>query len=323
MRITSDIAGAHPKALEKDFMDDNSSINVVASNLQRASRRWPKKVSPMKVELGKRPKTKSRCTRRTANKKLVFDEKSFYKDENKKSANRMKGKQRKKEIPRKREEQEKMEESDLFSSLNEDEQEEMQMDPGRKFRRKSPSPFTKETNFILRNKKMLEDLRLKKQKAKRDQQRRLNKSRNKYAHVQSKVRKQIPRSRSRNVGEKSTSINMRPSPMKSPVNAENKKRFKSKSSRRVNPKSQKRRRETEEELRRGQSRRKIKERKKEFVERENEGQMQKYATKKQQRANNGQMGQRLKANYADHHTQPRNKRERVSKSPRVYASPIP
>lgn len=317
MSVISDIAGAHPRALERDFMDDHASINVVAKNLQRASRKWPKKKGPTKSVSRKQTRGKSRSAGRSK-KKFILKEKSFYRDKNQKSANRGKGRQRKRDRQPRREDEGDLEESNLFSSMNEDELEASETKHKAKARLKSPSPFTKETNFILRNKKMLEGLRLKREKAKKDGRRQLNKSRNKYAHVQSKVRGHIPRSRSRNERKRSTSINMRPSPMKSPRRPSKPGGSKSKSGRRVHD-DRRRAEEAQDSGRRQKSRRKMVKQNREQMEREYEAQMQKYATRKQARAR--EAGQRLKANYADHNTRPR--KQRMGKSPHRHASPIP
>jgi hypothetical protein len=302
----------------------------------------------MRSVSGHHSKAKSRSVKMTPSKKYVFKEKRFFKNNDEYPGNqkpKKRNKYSKNEQKRKQRNKIHSEESDLFSSMDEEEENNQHLHNYREEQRhksrrrhKSPSPFTKEKNFILRNKKMLESLRLKKKQALEEKKRKMNKSRNKYSHVKSKIQNYNPRSRSivrdKSKSRRSKSINMRPSP--SPQNAKEyhkpnylDKEIRSRSANRRRPSPYGNRVDGNKPHndRRSRSQRKFKGfngDSHKIEDEEYEREMHKYKTKRKRDFEiEKKLRQKLKSNYADHHTQPRELQKNRKKSRRHYASPVP
>lgn len=272
-------------------MDDNSSINVVARNLQRAA----KKIRgggrrPTRSVSGHHSKAKSKSMK--PSRKYVFKEKKFR--------GGFEGGKDKEEL----------EESNLFSS-SEGEENRREENRGKV----SVSPV-REKNFILRNKQMVEKRRKKGEERERSNM----KSRKKYAHVKAKVQNKLPRSKSK-VSKRSKSINMRPEGHLGEERLRGKVRVSPKyehfGERREEGKTRsksrkwkgfgKRKKESVEE------RERIPKRDLRQMEEEYEREMQKFKTKRVPKKDfESRLKQRLKSNYADHNTRPRK-----------WASPVP
>lgn len=299
-------------------MGDNSSINIVARNLQRAARKMGRNVSKNSARSvsGHHSKAKSKSRNNIKAQKYVFKEKKF----------RAEGRRKKRDL----------EESDLFGSSEDDGIHEEERMVERQPRTRNKSRNAQEKNFILRNKKMLEDLKRRKQES-LEKKRKRSRMKKKYSHVKSKIQNKADRSHSRisqmSHKRKSRSISMRPaeSPIKKQkpsMRSRHKKYSKSPNKQRtpdLRPAQNRDMRGAQEV--RGKSR-KFKGFKGGYddLEEEYEREMEKYKTRrgKEKRGRENRSANRSQQRRTDHHTkvhQSRKKEKKRNKS--RYASPVP